>query len=341
MSQYLEAVSREVDCRGDFFKGVSPTRLYIGGGTPSVLPPEILGEIVRKIKFQFFQNVEIEEFTIEANPNDITPDYLKFLRSIGVNRLSMGVQSFCDEHLRWFKRRHSAEGAINAYRMAVEAGFNNISLDLIFGFAHLSDSQWDNNISTILDLRPQHISCYQMSIEKGSELGRLYRKGEYSEPDQDRCANQYYHLSNRLKEAGYDHYEISNFSLPGYHSRHNSSYWQRTPYLGLGPSAHSFDGVSTRLWNPASLAKYSILTDYDQFGETLTETEIFNEQIMLGLRQSKGLKISDLDKSLYREVEGVISNLVKSGYLLQEGETIKIPPEKFFISDGIMEQCFL
>ena len=341
MSQYLEAVLREVEVRADYFKGVPPTRLYIGGGTPSVLPPEVLGKIVEKIKETFFQSVDIEEFTIEANPNDITPEYLGFLRSIGVNRLSMGVQSFCDEHLRWFNRRHNAQEAIDAYRMAVEAGFDNISLDLIFGFAKLSDAQWEDNISTILQLAPQHISCYQMSIEKGSELGRLFRKGEYQEPDQDRCAEQYYTLSKRLTQAGYVHYEISNFALPGYHSKHNSSYWQRTPYLGLGPSAHSFDGKSTRLWNPASLTQYCKLTDYSQFGESLTEADTFNEQIMLGLRQSKGLNINGLDKNLYKYVSDAVSNLIKSGYLIQEGDIIKIPPEKFFISDGIIEQCFL
>ena len=248
---YLEALGREAQARSNELE-VPPSTLYVGGGTPSLLSERQfskLSEILRKN----FDLSQVGEFTVEANPDDITPEKLALWRSCGVNRLSIGVQSFCDKHLKWMRRRHDSAAAARAFSMARETGFGNISLDLIFGYAGLSQPEWEATINEVLSLRPEHISCYQMMLEEGTPLTLLAEAGKYAEPPQEECAAQYASLQRRLAEAGYVQYEISNFALPGFESHHNSAYWRREPYLGLGPAAHSFDGARRRSWNNPDL----------------------------------------------------------------------------------------
>ena len=291
--RFVEAFVKEAWHKKDFFKekGSSVTTLYIGGGTPSVLLPAQLEAIVHGVTEAFGLVLPngnqpqksvgenyIEEFTIEVNPNDITPDYAAFLVKIGVNRVSMGMQSFVDSHLKWMNRRHSSQEGIQAYRILRDAGIKNVSLDLIFGYSSLSDKEWEYNIDTMVSLAPEHISAYQMSIEPGSALGAMARKGLYKPLSDEECEKQYLLLQKRLSEAGYVQYEISNFAKPDktskdsagrleslqeqcWRSVHNSSYWDGTPYLGLGPAAHSFTGKDApggarRLWNNPSVKKY-------------------------------------------------------------------------------------
>ena len=207
------------------------------------------------------------EFTVEVNPDDVTEAYARALRRLGVNRVSMGVQSFSDRSLRWMARRHSSDGAVEAFRVLRSAGFDNISLDLIFGYDPVawgsgssSDEElmqlWSDDLDAVLRLRPEHISAYQMGIEEGSVLGEMAVAGRYREPFDELCAAQYALLQQRLASAGYLQYEVSNFSLPGRRALHNSGYWDRSPYIGLGPGAHSFDGDRRRWWNAPDLDRY-------------------------------------------------------------------------------------
>lgn len=368
--RFVEALCYEAFAKRDFFKetvvqrefsdntGSSITTLYIGGGTPSVLSLQQLERIITSIKrtFGLVESV-IEEFTIEVNPNDVTPEFASGLVALGVNRVSMGVQSFKDEHLVWMNRRHNAAEGANAVKILREAGINNISIDLISGFELLSDEDWVHNINTAISLRPQHISAYQMSIEPGSALGAMARRGDYKGLSDEKCEAQYRILQQLLADGGYDQYEISNFALHSedgrYKSKHNSSYWEGVPYLGLGPAAHSYTGIK-REWNNPSVKRYceyynasasesDIATSGVKVGgfEELTVTDIFNESIMLGLRKCAGFSLDTLDRELLCEIEGDIASLVRRGLLVREGCNIRIPSDKLFVSDSIIRELFL
>ena len=375
---FVDALCVEILARRDFFKGAiagrslagrentedtgsSVTTLYMGGGTPSVLSLEQLGRIVEALKSAFDLSL-LEEFTIEVNPNDVTPEYAAGLVALGVNRVSMGIQSFKDDHLVWMNRRHNASEGKMAVAILREAGINNISIDLISGFEMLSDEDWEYNIKEAILLGPQHISAYQMSIEPGSALGAMYKRGEYAGLSDEECEAQYHTLQRLLAEGGYDQYEISNFALHSddgrYRSKHNSSYWEGVPYLGLGPAAHSFTGVlalgesassvrvqARRIWNNPSVKRYCEYYNGGVNGvqgyEELTAADIFNETIMLGLRKCAGFSLELLDAALLVQIEKDIARLVKRGLLVREGNNIRIPAEKLFVSDSIIRELFL
>lgn len=417
--KFVDALCAEAFARRDFFnaanggrsfagrelsgdRGSSVTTLYIGGGTPSVLSLEQLATVVGAVKENFglvlpegalcdaVRANKIEEFTIEVNPNDVTPEYAAGLVALGVNRVSMGVQSFKDEHLAWMNRRHNAAEGKRAVGILREAGISNISIDLIFGYAMLSDEDWEYNIREAISLKPQHISAYQMSIEPGSALGAMYKKGEYSGLSDEECEAQYRRLQSMLAEAGYDQYEISNFALHSedgsYRSKHNSSYWEGIPYLGLGPAAHSYTGIlasgecapaaddsgvlsssthlagtvqARRIWNNPSVKGYcdhyngraNGRRSGEQGGELkckrvngyeeLTATDIFNETIMLGLRKCAGFSLELLDAALLGQIEADIARLARRGLLVREGNNIRIPSDKLFVSDSIIRELFL
>lgn len=313
----MDALGREISSRkGEIDQSIKNT-LYIGGGTPSVLPLSALKSIVESLP-----SSDYEEFTIEVNPDDVTKEYAEGLRSLGATRVSMGVQSFDDDVLRWMNRRHDAAGAERAFRTLRAAGFNNISIDLIFGYP--DGGSWLSTLEKALELHPEHISAYQLSIEDGSVL---QEKGFEPSPD-FLCAEQYSLLCRKLSAQGYEHYEISNFALPGHRALHNSGYWDRTPYLGLGPAAHSFDGFRTRSWN-----SQDPLSWHREGSETLSDKQILEEKIMLGLRTSDGIS------------EGLISGNPNYSKLLNVGslkklpdERVRIPEEKFFVCDDIISQ---
>ena len=314
----------------DFFvsKGRTVDTLYFGGGTPSILPPDVFSRIVDSLR-ENFDLSKVEEFTVEVNPDDIAdPDgdqLTDAFLAAGVNRISMGVQSFEEAHLKWMNRRHNAEQVYSAYKFLRDKGFDNISIDLIFGFAGLTAEQWKNTLSRAIDLSPEHISSYQMSIDSESTLAEMVASEKYKEPSDDVCASQYSLLQSMLAEAGYAQYEISSFCKPGYKSRHNSSYWQRESYLGLGAAAHSFDGDRIRRWNPSSVEAYCQGVPAEN--ETLSDTDIYNERIMLGLRTVEGVPASLLTDEKNK------LNLVYNF----ETERFAIPHEKFFICDSIIE----
>ena len=282
------------------------TTIYFGGGTPSLLSPDQIARILQTIDAP--QAVEV---TLEANPGDLTPNYLRAVREAGVNRLSIGIQSFDDEVLRLIGRRHTAAEAKAAVKAAKAAGFDNISIDLIYGipsqYSTLNSqlSAWEAQIEQALQLGVQHISTYCLSYEEGTRMTHMLEQGEINEVDEDTENAMYDLLVSQLKEAGFEHYEVSNFALSGYRSKHNSSYWNRTPYIGLGAGAHSYDGARTRSWNPDNLEEYIRAQEMEETPhsesastmatyETLTDTDLYNERIMLRLRTAEGIAINEL-----------------------------------------------
>lgn len=262
-ARFSQALSAEAAMRSEEISDQVNT-LYIGGGTPSVLPLSVFEDLLRTFR-ECGKNCSFEEFTVEVNPEDVVEKgtgYVEGLLRLGVNRISMGVQSFDDEILRWMNRRHDSDTARRAYHILEEAGVPNISIDLIFGLSQLSDSRWNETMDKALNISskgrlPHHISSYQLSVEPGSALARLVDRGEWEEASEDLCARQYAMLCGRLREAGYHHYEISNFAQPGYEAVHNSAYWSHVPYVGLGPGAHSFLPDTSRQCVPMAPSQQS------------------------------------------------------------------------------------
>ena len=322
---YVEALIGELAERKDFLQGVPPTTLYFGGGTPSLLPPELLTRVADAVRTTFGVE-EFEEFTIEVNPDDVTPERAAAWRAAGATRISMGVQSFDDAHLRWMRRRHTAAQAAAAFATLRAAGFDNLSLDLIFGFTGLTDETWAASIAAAIALRPEHISCYQMT-------------GRYAEPDEEICRRQYRMLQDALRAAGYGQYEISNYALPGKESQHNSAYWARLPYLGLGAGAHSFDGDRRRQWNTPDIDSYIAARQGGE--EWLSDREVLEEKLMLSLRTVRGLDLSTLtDEELCRLNKTTLEELSRAGKLILEKAVIRIPEEELFVSDWIVSRLF-
>ena len=319
--------------------------LYIGGGTPSVLPLSAF----RALAGTLGEEKSFEEFTVEVNPEDIIEkghEYVEGLLELGVNRISMGVQSFDDKILRFMNRRHSSEDAVKAYGILEEAGVGNISIDLIFGLPQLSLDQWKNTLDKALNISsrgtlPQHVSSYQLSVEPGSMLARLAEKGAWSEASDEVCQEQYSALCEALASAGYHHYEISNFALPGYEAVHNSAYWRHVPYVGLGPGAHGFSPLdASRQWNADDLQAYLDAYRNGDFsaireGETLTREQLVLEHIMLGLRTSAGLPADYLRAHCE---PAAFDRALDSGDLqaVPGSERLRIPESRFFVSDSII-----
>ena len=349
--QYADALVAEVKARGQEITDDANT-LYIGGGTPSVLPLYVFERLLEALR-ECGHGGPYDEFTVEVNPEDIVDkgeDYVRGLLYLGVNRISMGVQSFDDGILKFMNRRHSAAVAREAYAILENAGVRNISVDLIFGLPQLSDNQWKDTLKYVLEIspsgrRPQHISAYQLSVEPGSMLARLVEKGRFEEASDELCERQYSMLCEALARAGYHHYEISNFAQPGYEAVHNSAYWKHIPYVGFGPGAHSFCDMSRcqcntlarrplRQWNRPDLQAYIVDPLSVQESEILDDEQLILEKIMLALRTSEGINATFLEEycdpqALARAIEG--GSLVRLA-----GGRIRIPESRFFVSDSII-----
>ena len=275
---FVEELCSEIERRRpEIEQTLALNTLYIGGGTPSVLEPELLRRIVDTLGYGPY-----EEFTVEVNPDDITPEYAAFLKELGVTRVSMGVQSFNDDILRWMNRRHDGAGAREAFRRLRSAGFDNISIDLIYGISQLTPQLWEDTLAQALELGPEHISAYQLTVEEGSPLADMIARGSYAEASEEACEAQYRYLCDKMREAGYHHYEISNFALPGREAVHNSAYWRRLPYIGLGPGAHSLIGTDLRCWNSQQTSGWTSECEH------LSAEQIREEVLMLGLRTDQG-----------------------------------------------------
>ncbi len=356
-NEYADAVIAEIrDRRKELEMNMSAqdavNTLYIGGGTPSVLPLDVLSRIVGAVSQTerlslVTEPVEVttqtelfDEFTVEVNPEDIVEkgrEYVRGLLALGVNRISMGIQSFNDDILRWMNRRHDAGNAVKAFHILRESGVRNISIDLIFGISQLTDETWKDTIEKALELSPEHISAYQLSIEEGSALAKMVADGRYVEASEEQCRRQYDILCRCLGRSGYHHYEISNFAKPGFEAVHNSAYWRRAPYIGLGPGAHSLTG-NVRSWNSQELPHRSpdgSSATYSRTSETLSPEDIRVERIMLSLRTDKGLKATEL----YSLTDStVVDALLSEGALERQGASIRIPEDHLFTSDEIIRE---
>ncbi|MEO5647542.1 MAG: radical SAM family heme chaperone HemW [Chitinophagaceae bacterium] len=299
--------------------------IYVGGGTPSLLSAEELKTLLDEVSNAFIIE-KGAEITLEANPDDINNEQLIHWREAGINRLSIGIQSFFNEHLQWMNRAHNAQQAFESIRQAKAAGFDNFSIDLIYGSPTLSDAQWKQNIETVINLEVPHISSYALTVEKGTALDLMIQKKKARPVTEEKQARHFLLLMEWMAEAGYEHYEISNFAKPGKRSRHNSSYWNGSAYLGIGPSAHSFDGKS-RSWNIANNALYTKQIEGGVLPaekETLSKVQRLNEFIMTTIRTIEGVDIARI-KNDFGEEAG-------QNFLIKAGKYID--RQKCFIHDG-------
>lgn len=345
-SAMVQAMVRELALRQNYLNGDKVQTIYLGGGTPSLLTEAELMQIMQAI-FEHFSVAALPEVTLEANPDDLTPSALASFQAVGINRLSIGIQSFHEPHLRYLNRAHSAAEASRSIHQAQEAGFDNISVDLIYAIPAPDHRIWEQDLAQVMALRPQHISAYCLTIEEKTVFGRRQQRGMLKEVSDDFAAQQFELLIATLTEAGYDTYEVSNFCLPGYHAQHNSSYWQREKYLGIGPSAHSFDGVS-RQHNVAHNTKYlQALTDsqllYER--EWLSRDDQINEWVMTGLRTKWGCDLAMLQQvyqyDLYAAHTDYINQLVIEGKACLQEQRLILTNKGRLLADGIAEALFV
>jgi len=344
--QIIDAIRIEMELQRTYPGGESLKTIYFGGGTPSLFSPEVFEMLIGKASAVF--GIEKDaEITVEANPDDINADWLKELRNTSVNRLSIGIQSFFDEDLVWLHRIHTATEAMNSVKLAQDSGFQNLSIDLIYGIPTLDDLRWEANIAKTVALKVPHISAYALTVEPGTALDLFIKKGKYKTVDDEKAASQFINLMKRLEENHFIHYEISNFCLDGYYSRHNTSYWSGAKYLGLGPSAHSYDGVS-RQWNVSNLSEYvkninSGLVPAEK--EMLSKVQRFNEYVMTSLRTIWGTDLKKIEAEFGKEFLGHTIKETRASILQKliviEENKIKLTNNGKLFADRIASGIFI
>ena len=340
----VQSIVAEIRLRKTYIKSPVST-IYFGGGTPSICSNEQLSNLMDELKSAFVLAPQVE-ITLEANPDDITVEKLIHWRNIGINRLSIGVQSFREEDLLWMNRAHNAKQANNSILLAQENGFNNISIDLIYGIPTQTENQWQQNVQTALNLQIPHLSCYALTVELKTALDKMIEKKKVLPPDPEKQALHFELLMEWMEAAGYEHYEISNFAKPGMRSKHNSSYWQRTPYIGLGPGAHSFNGYS-RQWNIANNALYiqGINIGHVPFEiENLTPTQALNEYIMTSLRTSEGLSLMVVTnfwgETSAAEIVKKAEAYIQCGNAIMNNHFLQLTNKGKLLADGIAADLF-
>lgn len=340
-SAYVRALCRELEMRRDYVEGEEIETIYLGGGTPSQLTEEELKAIFSSI-YHIYKVKTNAEITLEANPDDLTPEYVAMLRQLPVNRISMGIQTFQEETLMLLHRRHTAAQAIEAFRRCREAGFQNISIDLMYGLPGETLETWKEDLRQAINLRPEHISAYHLIYEEDTALWRLREQHCVEEADEELSVSLFTTLIDRLTEAGYQHYEISNFCMPGLHSRHNSSYWTGKKYLGCGPSAHSFNGVS-RQWNVASLEGYIKGVEEGVLDYEVEELDLYtryNDYVLTSIRTCWGMSLSKLRSEFGEELYRYCMRMAKphedQGVLENREGVLRLTRKGIFVSDGIM-----
>ncbi len=323
LASYVDALLEEMELR----KGeqAHPIRtVYFGGGTPSILPLTKLSRIVEALH-RCFDLSHLEEMTIEANPEDLAPEYLSDLTRLGFNRLSIGVQSLDDKVLRLLNRRHTAQQALDAVENAHAAGFSNISIDFIYGLPN--HTPFSSHFSPLIT----HVSAYSLTIEPGTALAVQVEQGRVVLPDEDEVVRQYHALHDALEVHGFRQYEVSNYARPGYESKHNSRYWDRTPYLGLGPGAHSFDGIRRRWNNPDGT--------YNE--ETLTEADAYNEILMTALRTTRGLRLAAVPGGQKERLHRLMQPYIDCGWIILKDNHYSPTEEGLLHADGIAAALFV
>ena len=332
-NDYIDALIREMDKRKTYLDNERVNTIYIGGGTPSLLTPENLKKLCGAL--YGYADCDIDEFTMECNPDDVSPTLANTIKECGINRVSMGVQTFSDQRLAFLRRRHKSADAVNAVNTLRSVGIQNISIDLMFGFPGETLEEWTKDIERALELNVEHLSAYSLMYEDGTQLYRMLKEGRIEENDEDVSRQMYELLIDRLSEAGYTHYEISNFAKDGYESKHNSSYWNRTKYIGLGAGAHSYDGDS-RQWNICDVKEYIKGCGIPDGYEALNSTAKYNDLITTALRTRRGIDLSQLS---IKERAYIIMNARKSianGLLLHDGDSLRLTREGLYVSDDVM-----
>ncbi len=343
----VDGFIRELEARGDFFGNIDGlASVYFGGGTPSVLSSEEIRNILEHVrkKWRILPHAEI---TLEANPEDLANDYITRIKEAGVNRLSIGIQSFKIEDLITMNRSHTVEQAMVAVELARTCGIPNVTCDLVFGLPHQSVADWRQNVETMLSIGPPHVSVYSLTIEDRTALAHQLDKGFTSIPDDEVYEVQFRLAHELLTTAGYDHYELSNYARHGYQARHNSTYWAGEPYLGIGPSAHSYDG-QTRSWNIANNHRYLQMVFEAglaiEDSEVLTQEDRYHEYLMLGLRTERGIDADWIEQEYVPKWRATyadtLAHWLKKGVLKQSGSRYWLSPEGWFVSDRITGELF-
>lgn len=357
---YVDAVKKELECQRDFFGGETIKTVYLGGGTPSQMDVAMLEEVFQSV-FRFYDVDADAEITMECNPDDLTEAYVEAMRScLPVNRVSMGVQTFDDTRLAFLRRRHTALVAEKAVERCRKHGYDNLSIDLIYGFPGETVEEWETDIDKAVAMGVEHLSAYSLMYEEGTPLYRMREAGQVIEADEEESVGMYRVLTDKLAEAGYRHYEISNYCRPGFHSRHNSGYWDGTHYLGIGAGAHSYNGLR-REWNEDSLDRYlgGVLKGNDVYrgGEDLDGPTRFNEMLMTALRTSAGVNLDEVERRFGSRMKE--SLLAKADHFIRDGllekglyvpidsddatgdESLHLTCEAVFTSNGIISELFL
>jgi len=341
VKQYVQAVKEEMLLRWEYLKDKNIGTIYFGGGTPSLLSCFEIEELLMAVSSTFSVQPKAEK-TLEANPDDLSVEFLKSIKEIGINRLSIGIQSFSDADLKLMGRRHSSVQAIEAINRAKNVGFNNISVDLIYGIPGMSFQQWQTNLKTVFDLGVQHLSAYHLTYHENTTFWNKLRKGFIQEVEEEQSLQQLEELIKCSEENGFIQYEISNFALEGFFSKHNSSYWNQTEYLGLGPSAHSYNG-KTRYWNVSDIGQYlNALGRGKILGEEefLTKNDRFNDYIITRLRTVWGIDTHYILKEFGNEFRSHVEKMTMKYIPLEKVKKVKnrvmITKNGIFISDQII-----
>ncbi len=342
-NDFIAALLKEILLQKDYLENEPVETIYFGGGTPSLLTIEELVTIIEKVK-SVFKVTDGAEITLETNPDDISDTKLTDWKTAGINRLSIGVQSFFEEDLIWMNRAHTSQQAVDSLQSAVKQ-FDNITIDLIYGTPQLTNEKWKHNVDTAILLNIPHLSCYALTVEPKTPLDKMIKQHKSEDINPDKQSEQFLLLMLWLEEAGYEHYEISNFAKLGWRSRHNSSYWKGKKYLGLGPSAHSYNGTS-RQWNIANNNIYieSINKGTIPFEkEELTETQKLNEYIMTSLRTMEGIQLQVASNALQAASKELLSKsqkFINSGLMKLENNALILTREGKLLADGIAAELF-
>lgn len=342
----VQAIAREAVLQQPYLAGEPVATIYFGGGTPSLLQTSEIEHLLNTLHRHY--NISPDaEITLEANPDDITAEKLAGWKAAGINRFSIGIQSFFETDLRWMNRAHNAGQARDCIALAHAAGFHNISIDLIYGTPGLSDEAWRQNVETALALNIPHLSCYALTVEEKTPLHKQIKQQQKGDVDNEQQARQFLLLMKWIREAGYEHYEVSNFARPGWRSRHNSSYWRGERYLGLGPSAHSFDGQS-RQWNVANNNVYLQALEKNTVPfekEVLTPEQQLNEHIMIALRTREGLHLDTVaakwGEAAQQQLLRQSARFEQMGYLVRQDGWIRLTDEGMLRADGIAAALFV
>lgn len=343
--QMLNALRSEIILRKNYLNNEKIETIYFGGGTPSLMNADELQVLIGQIT-DLFEVSATAEITIEANPDDLNPQYVREIKSTLINRFSIGVQSFFEEDLKWMNRAHTASEAQSAIKRVQDAGFENITTDLIYGFPLLTNEKWEFNIQKLIEYQVPHISSYSITVEPNTALAKLISKEKQANMDEGQSANQFLMLIDQLSESGFDHYEISNFSKPSMHSRHNSNYWDGVSYLGIGPSAHSFNGES-RQWNISNNSKY---IDSIELKKVPAETEFLstenkiNEYIMTSLRTSKGMNLQlialKFGSDYSNEIHNGLETFIEKEWVTINEQMVALTKEGKLFADHIASELF-